>query len=180
MLFRSRLFQPPKDTDDNVGTGSALVPTKVAARSSTELVVDERMTQRRNEDWFSVVADNAVKAYMQDARSDKAAVTKLSGVWSIRDQIVALRIARAKLGQEQVDVSRQTEETRRNIRTIEKNKSADALRTKLTTRLGEMATRLDDITKQLVETDQKLNELDVRFNEGLREITVTEVPAPKP
>ncbi len=176
----ARLFQPPKDTEDNVGTQSALIPTKVPARGSGELIVDERTTQRRNEDWFSVVADNAVKAYMQDARSDRGVVAKLNAVWSIRDQIIALRTSRAKLAQEQVDISRQTEETRRNIHTIEKNKSADALRTKLTTRLGEMATRLDDITKQLVETDQKLNELDVRFNEGLREITVTEVPAPKP
>ena len=176
----ARLFQPPKDTEDNVGTQSALIGTKVSAHGSGELVVDERSTQRRDEDWFSVVADNAVKGYLQDAHSDRGVVTKLNAVWSIRDQIIALRQSRAKLAQEQVDISRQTEETRRNIHTIEKNKSADALRAKLTTRLGEMATRLDDITKQLVETDQKLNELDVRFNEGLREIKLTEVPAPKP
>lgn len=176
----ARLFQPPKDTEDNVGTGSALVPITVAPRATGELVVDERITSRRWEDWFSVVADNAVKNFLADARSDKAIVAKLGAAWSTRDQIVALRQARQKLAQEQMNISQQTEETRRNIRAIEKNKSADALRQKLTQRLGEMATRLDDITKQLVETDQKLAELDVRFKEGVRDITYDTPLPPKP
>ena len=176
----TRLFQPPKETEDNVGTGSALVPVHVGAHGTVELTVDERQVLRRREDWFSLVADNAVKSYVQDARADRAIVAKLQGAWNVRDQIVALRIARQKLAQEQVNVSQQTEETRRNIRAIEKSKTADALRAKLTQRLGEMATRLDDITKQLVETDNKLGELDVRFKEGLRDITITDPLPPKP
>jgi hypothetical protein len=176
----TRLFQPPKDTEDNVGTSSALVPTKIEARSTGELVVDERQTNKRREDWFTVVADNAVKAYLQDPRANAAIAAKLSAAWGYRTQIVALREARQKLAQEQVDLQNQTEETRRNLRAIEKNKTADALRAKLTQRLGEMAARLDEITKQIVETDSKLAELGVRFKEGVREIKIAEPLPPKP
>jgi hypothetical protein len=176
----TRLFQPPKDTEDNVGTGSALVPTSVGARATGELTVDERQTMRMAMDWFSVVADNAVKAYLVDPRADKAVATKLTGAWSYRDQILALREARGKLAQEQNELGNQTEETRRNLRAIQQNKTADALRTKLTTRLGEMASRMDDITKQLVETDSKLAEIGVRFKEAIREIKLVETPPAKP
>ncbi len=176
----ARLYQPPKDTEDNVGTGSALVPMQVPARQTAELVVDERQTMRMAQDWFSPVADNAVKAYMSDPRSSKEVVAKLTSAWSFRDQILALRDARHKLAQEQLDLGNQTEETRRNLRAIKDNKTADALRTKLTARLGEMSTRLDEITKQLVETDSKLAELGVRFKEAIREIKLSEAPAPKP
>jgi hypothetical protein len=176
----TRLFQPPKDTEDNVGTGSALVPTSLAARATGELTVDERQTMRMQMDWFSVVADNAVKAYLVDPRADKAVATKLQGAWSYRDQILALREARGKLAQEQNELGNQTEETRRNLRAIQQNKAADALRAKLTARLGEMASRMDDITKQLVETDSKLAEIGVRFKEAIREIKLVETPQARP
>ena len=38
----ARLFSPPKDTEDNVGTGTALVPANVPPHTTVELVVDER------------------------------------------------------------------------------------------------------------------------------------------
>jgi hypothetical protein len=176
----ARLFQPPKQTEDNVGTGTALVPFVVAARQTGELVVDERQTLRRQVDWFSVVADNAVKAYLADPRSDKNIASKLAAAWAVRDQIVALTETRTKLVREQSDLMTQTDETRRNLKAIEKNPTAAALRDKLTKRLGEMATRLDEITKQEVEIDAKLAELRVRFKEGIREIKITEPPPPKP
>jgi hypothetical protein len=176
----ARLFNPPKETEDNVGTGSALVPTTVAPRQTSELVVDERATLRRLADWFSVIADNAVKAYLADARSDRSVVAKLSAAWTTRDQIVKLVEQRQKLGQEQSNLQVQTDETRRNIKAIEKNVTAAALRDRLTKRLGEMALRLDEITKQIVETDSKLAELRVTFKEAIRDIKVVETPPPKP
>lgn len=176
----ARLFQPPKDTEDNVGTGSALVPGTVAGKQTAELVVDERQILRRQVDWFSVVADNAVKNYLADSRSDKGIATKLAAAWSVRDQIVALIETRTKLTKEQSDLQIQTDETRRNIKAIEKNVTAATLRDKLTKRLGEMALRLDEITKQVVEIDSKLAELRIRFKEGIRDIKITDPNPPKP
>jgi hypothetical protein len=172
----TRLFNPPKETEDNVGTQSALVPALVAPRSTGELVVDERATVRRGQDWFSPVADNAIKAYFADPKGDREVKAKLQAAWAIRGEIIAKQEGRQKIGQEQADLARQTEETRRNLKAIEKNRSADALRAKLTQRLGEMASRLDDLTKQQVELDAKLAELRVRFKETIREIKIVTPP----
>jgi hypothetical protein len=176
----TRLFAPPKDTEDNVGTHSALVPHTIPPRATAELTVDERATLRRQQDWFSTIADNAFKAYVADSRADQAVVAKLTAAWTIRNEIVAKVETRQKLSQEQNNLGQQTEETRRNLRAIEKNKAADALRVKLTQRLGETAARLDEITKQAVEIDSKLAELRVRFREAIRDIKVTEPLPPKP
>jgi hypothetical protein len=176
----ARLYEPPKDTEDNVGTGSALVPGLVAPKATAELVVDERQTLRRWADWFSVIADNAVKAYVADPRSDRTIVQKLGAAWVLRDEIVALSEGRGKLVQEQSNLSQQTEETRRNLKAIEKNATAAQLRDRLTKRLAENALRLDEITKRLVETDAKLAELRIRFKEAIREIKLETPPPPKP
>jgi len=175
----TRLFSPPKDTEDNVGTHSALVPALVPPRATAELVVDERATLRRQQDWFSVIADNAYKNYVADPRADKTVASKLTAAWTTRNEIVAKVETRQKLSAEQTNLQQQTEETRRNLRAIEKNKAAEGLRTKLTQRLGETAARLDEITKQAVEIDAKLAELRVRFKEAIRDIKVTDPLPPK-
>lgn len=166
----TRLVQPPAGTEDNVGTGSALLPTNVAARATSELVVDERATLTRREDWFSPTADNAVKAFLADPKGASDVVSKLGAAWAIRKEIVDKSQTRAKLTQEQASLNDQQQETRLNLKAIEKNKSADALRAKLTQRLAEASTRADELTKQIVELDSKLAELRVQFKEGVRDL----------
>jgi hypothetical protein len=174
----SRLFSPPAGTEDNVGTGSALVPANVAPNATVELVVDERVTLRRPTDWFSAIADNAFKAYVADAKADHVVVQKLTVAWVIRNDIVKKGQEKAKLQQESDTLSLSTEETRRNLRAIEKNKTAEALRQKLTARLADAAVRLDDLNRKLVEVDSKLAELGVQFKEAIRDLKVTTPPAP--
>ncbi len=173
----ARLFSPPPGTEDNVGTGSALVPARVAPNATAELLVDERAAVRRQVDWFSPIAENAIKAYLADPKSDQDAVKKLTAVWGTRGEIVRLTAERGKLAQESDTLGQSTEETRRNLRAIEKNKTAEALRQKLTARLAEAATKLDDLNRKLVELDAKLAELGVSFREGIRDIKVL-VPTP--
>jgi hypothetical protein len=168
----TRLFSPPKDTEDNVGTGSALVPVKVASHATGDLVVDERATVRRQTDWFAPLADNAFKAYATDPAATREAAAKLAAAWVFRDEIVKKQDARGKLQQESNTLSQSTDETRRNLRAIERNRVADTLRATLTQRLAEGSLRLDEITKQLVELDAKLSELRVRFKEAIRDIKV--------
>jgi Domain of unknown function (DUF4139) len=166
----TRLVAPPKGTEDNVGTGSALVPTTVAPRATGELAVDERAVITRHEDWFSPVADNAVKAFLADARSDRSVAAKLATAWVTRKEILDRQQSRAKLAEMLATLSPGQEETRRNLRAIEKNKSAEGLRAKLTQRLGEMATKVDDLTRQVVEVEAKLAELRVVFKETVRDL----------
>ncbi len=170
----TRLFEAPKETEDNVGTGTALVPTVVAPNTTGELIVDERATVRRWEDWFSPIANNAVKAYLADPRAPTATVAKLTAAWALRNEIVQKREVRLKLEREKHDLSTASEETRRNLKAIEKNRDADALRRRLTARLTEIVARLDELTKQSVENNMKLTELEVRFREAIREIKIEE------
>jgi hypothetical protein len=169
----ARLFQPPPETEDNVGTQTALVPAHVRPRATAEVVVDERTTTRRREDWFTILADNAMKAYVADPRADRAVAGKLTAAWVVRKDIVDRYEARAKLAQEQATLSQQTQETRANLRAIEKNKAADQLRVKLTARLTETSTRVDEVSKRIVEIDSKLAELRIQFKELLRDVVVT-------
>jgi len=169
----SRLFSPPAGTEDNVGTGSALVPAKIAAHATADLIVDERATELRGADWFSPVADSAMKAYVADPKADHDLVQKLTAVWVTRNAVVSKTADRDKLQQESSTLSASTEETRRNLRAIEKNRTAEALRQKLTTRLAEAATRLDDLNRKIVELDSKLSELGVQFKEAIRDVKFT-------
>ncbi len=169
----ARLFGPPAGTEDNVGTGSALVPVTVPAHATADLVVDERATERRGADWFSPITDVAMKAYFADPKSDHDLVQRLSGAWITRGAVVAKMAERDKLQQESATLSLATEETRRNLRAIEKNRTAEALRQKLTSRLAEAASRLDDFNRRMVELDAKLSELGVQFKEAIRDIKFT-------
>jgi hypothetical protein len=175
----ARLFQPPPETEDNVGTQTALVPARVRPRATAEVVVDERTTTRRREDWFTILADNAMKAYVADPRADRAVASKLTAAWVVRKDIVDRYEARAKLTQEQATLSQQTQETRANLRAIEKNKAADQLRVKLTARLTETSTRVDEVSKRIVEIDSKLAELRIQFKELLRDVVVTTALPPR-
>ena len=175
----ARLHQPPPETEDNVGTQTALVPARIKPRSTTEVVVDERTTNRRREDWFTNIADAAVKAYLADSRADANVKAKLTAAWVLRKEVVDRYEARAKLAQEQATLSQQTQETRANLRAIEKNKTADQLRAKLTARLTETSTRIDEVSKRVVEIDAKLAELRIQFKELLRDLVVTAALPPK-
>jgi hypothetical protein len=176
----ARLFAPAPGTEDNVGTGTALVPTTITAHGTVELVVDERATERQPCDWFSVIGDNAVKGYLADPKADRGVASKLSTAWIVRNDIVKKREERGRLERETNDLSRATEETRRNLRAIEKNKTAEALRQKLTARLAENAGRLDDINRRVVELDSKLSEAGVQFSEAIRDLhLVVPMTAPR-
>ncbi len=176
----SRLFAPPPGTEDNVGTGTALVPARIGPHATTDLIVDERLVVRRPTDWFSVIADNAVKAYLADPKADRAVAQKLGPAWVVRNDIVKKLEERTKLQTESDNLSQSTDETRRNLRAIEKNKTAEALRQKLTQRLAEAANRLDELNKRIVELDSKLAELRVQFKEAIRDIKLTVPPPPNP
>jgi hypothetical protein len=58
------------------------------------------------------------------------------------------------------------------LRAIEKNKTAEALRQKLTARLADNSAKLDDIQRRVVELDSKLAELGVQFSEAIRDLKV--------
>jgi hypothetical protein len=166
----SHLEKAPQGTEDNVGTSSALVPYDLGARSEGELMVDERISVERNEAWTSPVADAAVKALLADPKVDGATKTALTEAWKLRSEILHLNDVQSEHQREAAELSNQSEETRRSLRSIEKNKIADKLRAQLTKRLEDLSKRSEEVGKKLVEAQAKLAEISVRFRDLLRSI----------
>ena len=176
---QARLFNPPKGTEDNVGTGTALVPIEAAAHAVSDLAVDERQSSERSVDWLSPQADDAVRLYIADRRAEPNVVSGLRAAWDVRLSLTRALEERAKLTAEQNELSRSTEETRRNLKALEKNRTAADLRDKLTERLAKNSLRLDEITKRLVEVDMRVNEQRVRFSDMIRSIKLVSPPKPE-
>jgi hypothetical protein len=176
---QARLHNPPKGTEDNVGTGSALVPMDMAAHAVTDLTVDERQSLERAVDWLSPEADDAVRLYMADKRADGAIVSALRAAWDVRTTLVRFVEEKKKLTDEQNELSKATDETRRNLKVLEKNRTAGDLRAKLSERLAKNSLRLEEITKRLVEIELKVNEQRVRFSDMIRSIKLLNPPKPE-
>jgi hypothetical protein len=175
----SRLYQPPKGTEDNVGTGSALVPTELPAHGKQEVVVDERSAEPEYADWFGIAADKAVKAYLADPRADAKVAQQLTALWPLRGQIVAKQDQRSKLTNELGQLQSEAYQKRADLRAIEKNKAADALRKSLTARIGVISSREEVLTAQNIQLGQDLSELQVHWRDGVAAIHLAEAPPPK-
>jgi len=166
----ARMNNFPAGTEDNVGTGSALVPATLGGRGTMDVVLDERQQTTRTVDWLEPLADDAVKAYLRDKRADPVIAAQLKAAWEIRQVLWKATEERQKLASEEADRRRATEETRQNLKALEKNTAAADLRAKLTERLAADASKLDVLGKKLIEVNLKINENQVRFVEAIRAI----------
>jgi hypothetical protein len=164
----------PAGTEDNVGTGTALVPAEVAGRATSELVLDERQQTTRTIDWLSALADEAIKGYIADRRADPAVITQLKSAWEVRRALVDAQGERQKLAGMDADLRRSTQETRANLKALEKNSAAADLRAKLTARLDDDSAHLDLVAKRLIEIDLKINETRIRFSDAIRAIKLAQ------
>jgi hypothetical protein len=166
----ARMNNFPAGTEDNVGTGTALVPATVAARATADLVLDERQQTTRTVDWLDPLADDAVKAYLRDRRADPIIAMQLKAAWDVRQALARANGDRQKLASEEVERRRATEETRANLKALEKNTAAADLRAKLTDRLAADSSKLDVLGKKLIEVNLTINENQVRFSDAIRAI----------
>ena len=172
----SKLVNPPRNTEDNLGTGSALVPAELGPLATVEAALDERQGMQQTVDWLSDLAEEAVKGYLRDPLADSAAVAALKAAWSTRTEWKKLAEESARLRSEQQELERSTEETRDNLRAIEKNKAAEDLRRTLTTRLAKASARLDQVIKRLIQADMQIKELELRFREAAKAIKISGLP----
>ncbi len=176
----SRLEKAPATTEDNVGTGSALVPYDLGPNAEGELVVDERVSIQRIEGWTTAIADSAIRGLLANPAVDAATKTALTEAWKLRTEIVHLNDVEGELRTGLYEISNQTEETRRSLRAIEKNKLADKLRAQLTKRVEELSHKSEELGKKQVETQAKLAELNVRFRDLLRSVKYVAPVTTKP
>jgi hypothetical protein len=175
----TRLNNAPKGTEDNTGTGSALVPLEITKHASAVLDVDERKETRRQIDWLDALADDAVKAYLADPRADQAVVAQLRQAWEARGKLRTSLDERDKLNAERGQLDAQIDQLNSSLRAIEKNKLADELRKTLTTRLATASTRIDEITKRVIVLDMQVSEQSIRFRDLITPIKMVK-PLPVP
>jgi hypothetical protein len=172
----SKLVNPPAGTEDNVGTGSALIPAQISARGTTELFVDEREGRQQSEWWLNSLAEEAVNGYLVSANGTGEAAVALKAAWLIRKDWKQFADEAERLRAEQNNLQTSTEETRRNLKAIEKNRSANDLREKLTARLAKDSSRLDEVTKRLISRDMQVKEQELRFREAIQAIRIPPQP----
>jgi hypothetical protein len=175
----TRLNNPPKGTEDNTGTSSALVPLEIAKHASAVLDVDERKETRRQIDWLDQLADDAVKAYIADPRADQAVVAQLRAAWDARAKLRVSLDERDKLNAERGQLDAQIDQLNTSLHAIEKNKLADELRKTLTARLATASTRIDEITKRVIVLDMQVSEQSIRFRDLINPIKMVK-PLPVP
>ncbi len=175
--WNTRLNAPPPGTEDNTGTGTALVPIDVPAHETRVLDVDERRVQRRGVDWLDPLADEAVKDYLKDPRADQTIVGQLRVAWEARAKLRVTVDERDKLNTEHRALDAQIYQLNQSLKAIEKNNLAVALRRDLTDRLGKATARTDEITKRTVVLDMQVSEQSIRFRDL---ITVIKMVKPLP
>ncbi|MBK9263442.1 MAG: DUF4139 domain-containing protein [Polyangiaceae bacterium] len=185
----TRLENPPKGTEDNIGTGTALVPFMTPKRGTNTLDVEERRSFTRNVDVLSNLADDAVKAYLADPRADKLVVAELKKAWEARARLRSAIDERNKLSTEQANLERESEQLRRNLKAIEKVKddprdtvsrqNTEKMRRDFTERLGKASSRLGEITKRLTIIEIEVSEQSIRLRDIISGIKLDK-PLPTP
>ena len=120
-----------------------------------------------------------MKAYLADPRADAKLAQQLSALWPLRGQIVAKQDQRNKLQGELGQLQQEAYQKRADLKAIEKNKAADALRKTLTARLAAIGSREDTLTAQNITLGQDLSELQVRWRDGVAALHLAEAPKPK-
>ena len=152
--------------------GNALVPSSVPARGHTETLVTTRTPFTVMVNLQDEQAALAIEQYLREASPPDAVAQVLRSAVDLRRQIQDLSREHATQEQRRADLQRNAEETRDNLRAIQRNPQAADLRTQLTTRLGRVATELDQITRRVVELDTQIGERRVRLAEAVRGIDV--------
>ncbi len=170
----SKLIKPQKDVEDNVGTNTAIVPFEISKLTTDILKVEEAKSSPYSVDWMSDMAEDAIKGYINHKNADPENVKYLTQLLEIRDHLKKASNKYEKLAQEQNLLEKAQNETRANLKAIEKNSQAQDLRQKLTARLENNAARLQIIAKEMIELQMKISELRVRFDESKKLIKILE------
>lgn len=175
----TRLNNAPKQTEDNTGTNSALVPHVLGKRASGELIVDERSSFRVGVDPLSQLADDAVRGYLADTRADATVAAQLRAAWDVRKPLKAAMDERSSLETERAEIERTSDQLRQNLQAIKKNEAAGDLRRDLTARLAKASARYDEIEKRAITLGLTIAEQSIRFRDALNAIKLTTALPPK-
>ncbi len=166
----AELVKPPEGTE--LAPERALVPIEVPAKDARELEVIEQTPVQTDFSFMDQPAADAIAVFLTGPALEAALSDKLKQALALRDELVKLDGQIVALEREQNELANGAEETRQNLKAIEKVKTAGDLRARLVARLKQWDVRLAELTKQLVEARTKKSELEVRLNEALEGVSL--------
>jgi hypothetical protein len=173
-LNGARLHEPPTGTEES--NGNALVPLTVPGHGRHEQLVTTRAAFTQNLPFDHEQSVLAIEAYLRDGHPAANIATTLRTALDMRRQLADQRQARDAATQRRDDLQRNAEETRGNLRAIERNPGAADLRAQLTARLARVSAEIDQATRRIVELDTQMSERNVRLTEALRELDFEAAP----
>jgi hypothetical protein len=167
----AELVAPPTGTE--LAPDRALLPIAIPAKGHSELEVVERTPVQADFSFMDQPAADAVAVFLTGPALEAATGAALKHALSLRDELLKLDGQIVALEREQAELANGAEETRDNLKAIEKVKTASDLRSRLLARLKQWDARLSELTKQLVEARTKKSELEVRLNEALEGVSLS-------
>jgi hypothetical protein len=166
----AELVAPPEGSE--LLPQKALLPVSVPAKSERQLEVIERTPVQVELSFVEQPAADAIALYLSGPAVEAAQGAALKQALALRSDLVKLDEQLAGLEREQAELENGANEARRNLKAIEKVKTADDLRKRLVERLRLLDARLAELMKQLVEARTKRSELEVRLNEALENVSL--------
>lgn len=173
-LNGARLHEPPTGTEES--NGNALVPITVPGHGRHEQLVTTRAAFTQNLPFDHEQSVLAIEAYLRDGNPTINIAATLRTALDMRRQLADQRQAHDAATQRRDDLQRNAEETRGNLRAIERNPGAADLRAQLTARLARVSAEIDQATRRIVELDTQMSERNVRLTEALRELDFEAAP----
>ncbi|MFO0629044.1 MAG: DUF4139 domain-containing protein [Polyangiales bacterium] len=173
-LNGARLHEPPAGTEET--NGNALVPLTVPGHGRHEQIVTTRAAFTQNLPFDHEQSVLAIEAYLRDGSPAANIATTLRTALDMRRQLAEQRQAYDAVRVRRDDLQRNAEETRGNLRAIERNPGAADLRAQLTARLARVSAEIDQATRRIVELDTQMSERNVRLTEALRELDFEAAP----
>jgi hypothetical protein len=167
----AELVAPPQGTE--LAPQRALVPIEIPAKGQRELEVVERTPVQSDFGFMDQPAADAIAVFLTGPAVEVATSETLKKALALRDELLKVDGQIVALEREQGELQNGADETRQNLKAIEKVKTANDLRTRLLSRLKQLDARLSELTKQLVEARTKKSELEVRLNEALEGVSLS-------
>ncbi|MET0286418.1 MAG: DUF4139 domain-containing protein [Polyangiales bacterium] len=161
----AELLAPPEGTE--LAPEKALLPLRVPPRGEATLAVVERTPVELQLHVLDSRALDAVALWLSGPAASDPKNAQLAAALQLGRELSTLDDKLAVAQREQDEVRMALDETRQNLKAIEKLASAKDLRTRLYERLKQVDARNAELTKQLIEGRTKRAELEVRLKESL-------------
>ncbi|MDB4976188.1 MAG: uncharacterized protein JWN48_4529 [Myxococcaceae bacterium] len=171
---QAELLTPPAGTE--LAPDKALVPIAVPAYGKVELAIIERTPVELTLSIMDPRAAEAVTLYLSGPAANDPQSAELKRALALRTELGQLDAQIAAAEAEQREVNQGLDETRQNLKAIEKLASAKDLRVRLYERLKQLDARGGQLTTQLIEARTRHAELQVRLNEALDHVTLARQP----